>query len=115
MGDLETHHKFLEIPCGRKLLRVLIFAIFSVIRKNNFLPKKIRKKSNYCKSLLQSIYDYAALKNRICQACLFVFVIDSQRRVILHSVRTPQYCLKTKVSFHIALNSIYKNENIIDD
>ena len=76
MGDLETHHKFLEIPCGRKLLRVLIFAIFPVIRKNNFLPKKIRKKSNYCKSLLQSIYDYAALKNRICQACLFVFVID---------------------------------------
>ena len=87
MGDLETHHKFLEIPCGRKLLRVLIFAIFPVIRKNKFTPKK---KNNYCKSLLQSIYDYAALKNRICQAYLvFVFVIDWQRRVILYRVRTP--------------------------
>ena len=44
MGDLETHHKFLEIPCGRKLLRVLIFAIFPVIRKNKFTPKKKQKK-----------------------------------------------------------------------
>ena len=77
MGDLETHHKFLEIPCGRKLLRVLIFAIFPVIRKNKLTPKKKKQKNNYCKSLLQSIYDYAALKNRICrQAYLFVFVID---------------------------------------
>ena len=29
----------LEIPCGTKFLRVLIFAIFPAIRKNNFLPK----------------------------------------------------------------------------
>ena len=35
-----------EIPCGTKLLRVLIFTIFAIfpaIRKNNFPPKKLTK------------------------------------------------------------------------
>ena len=36
----------LEIPCGTKFLRVLIFTIFAIfpaIRKNNFPPKKLTK------------------------------------------------------------------------
>ena len=35
-----------EIPCGTKLLRVLIFTIFAIfpaIRKNNFPPQKLTK------------------------------------------------------------------------
>ena len=44
MGDLETHHKFLEIPCGTKLLRVLIFAIFPLIRKISSRKMKLLQK-----------------------------------------------------------------------
>ena len=36
----------LEIPCGTKFLRVLIFTIFAIfpaIRKNNFPPQKLTK------------------------------------------------------------------------
>ena len=47
----------LEIPCGTKFLRLLIFtifAIFTAIRKNNF-PQKDWRKHFSRKNLLQSI------------------------------------------------------------
>ena len=56
MGDLETHHKFLEIPCGTKLLRVLIFAIFPLIRKISSRKKK----------LLQNLYSRSSIYNLKC-------------------------------------------------
>ena len=43
----------LELPCGRKFLRVLIFAIFPAIQKKSSLKKNYRKHFSR-KNLLQS-------------------------------------------------------------
>ena len=115
MGDLETHHKFLEIPCGRKLLRVLIFAIFPVFRKNNFLPKKIRKK----KQLLQKFtpeYIWLRSTEKSYLSGMSVRVCNRLTKTSNLTWSTHTAVLfENKSFFPYCTYSIYKNENIIDD
>jgi len=47
-AELETN----VIPCGTKFLSVLIFAVFSTVRKKKFPQNKITATFFFCKNLL---------------------------------------------------------------
>ena len=104
LSTKQTSSDKLEIPCGTKFLRVLIFTIFpSAIRKNNYkFPQKIIQRKHFSrKNLLQSIkYTLTKIyytKNRTKKSCLFNYNSPPQFRnktvyneLVLHSVRIPR-------------------------
>ena len=102
LSTKQTSSDKLEIPCGTKFLRVLIFTIFpSAIRKNKFPQKIIKRKHFSHKNLLQSIkYTLTKIyytKNGTTKSCLFNYNSPPQFRnktvyneLVLHSVRIPR-------------------------
>ena len=101
----QTSSDKLEIPCGTKFLRVLIFTSFrifpSAIRKNKFPQKIIKRKHFSRKNLLQSIkYTLTKIyytKNRTTKSCLFNYNSPPQFRnktvyneLVLNGVRIPR-------------------------
>ena len=62
------------VPCGRKFLRVLIFAISPATRKNKFSPIKITANVFSPKSLLQSKYSLTSIRYTKMQYCSTVSV-----------------------------------------
>ena len=104
LSTKQTSSDKLEIRCGTKFLRVLIFTIFpSAIRKNNYkFPQKIIQRKHFSrKNLLQSIkYTLTKIyytKNRTKKSCLFNYNSPPQFRnktvyneLVLHSVPIPR-------------------------
>ena len=88
LSTKQTSSDKLEIPCGTKFLRVLIFTSFrifpSAIRKNKFPQKIIKRKHFSRKNLLQSIkYTLTKIyytKNRTTKSCLFNYNSPPQFR-----------------------------------
>ena len=100
----------LEIACGTKFFRVLIFTIFAIfpaIRKNNF-PQKINGNifpaKIYSRVLSILLLKFTTRKYSTKKSCLFNYNLPLHFRnktvhivyneLVLHNVRIPQYCLK---------------------
>ena len=102
----------LEIPCGTKFFRVLIFAIFPAIRKNNHPappPKKNHENTfpakTYSRVLNIPWLKFTTQKYSTKKSCLFNYNSPLQFRnktvyneLVLHNVRKLQYCLKISIS-----------------
>ena len=105
LSTKQTSSDKLEIPCGTKFLRVLIFTSFrifpSAIRKNKFPQKIIKRKHFSRKNLLQSIkytlskiYYTKKKKKEIVSVQLQLAPQFRNKTVynelVLHSVRIPR-------------------------
>ena len=116
----------MPLPCGTRFLRVLIFAIFSTIRKKKFpqikitakiFPANIYPRGNTVFSNLNSLHKNTVPRNRVCSITtgLFLSETNTDARLVLfeNMYFYCTYSIKTKILSMLGTGYFLKSQKLI--